>query len=368
MPTSTATALRGVAASPFRFLGKSFIPYLGLAALIAMFSAATLATSAFLERPLDYGMAARLSQLYSVMVPVFLGLLLIGAFVRMALVEKPKSPSRHLAQKIRAFFGDADRLVGMAIMSFLVVLFMANFGFMKDSIPLLHPFSWDSAFHKLDRLLFAGTDPWRLTFAIFGTPLATTAINAVYHAWVFVIYLFLLAAVCSVLEKRTKIVFLYAFMFTWMIGGVLLAIVLSSAGPVYFARLGLGSDFEPLMTTLRQFNDVSPVWSLTVQEMLWDSYSGKTSMLSGISAMPSMHVASTTIVTLLAYRINRKFGHLMLVFTALIFIGSVHLGWHYAADGLLGILVAIASWHTAKWVATRDEAFQRWVLGRAEVD
>lgn len=368
MSTSSTAALRDTVFGPFRFLIRAALPYAGLAALVALLSLATLATSALIDRPFDYGMARRLSQLYSVMMPVFLALLVVIAFVRMAVVEKPESPARHLATKIRSFFADPDRLVGMAVMSALIVIFMANFSFMKDAIPTLHPFSWDSAFQRLDRFLFAGTDPWHITFALFGTPMATTAITAVYHAWVFVIYFFLLAAVCGLIEKRLTLVFLYAFMITWTVGGVLLAIAFSSAGPVYFARLGLGADYEPQMELLRQFNEALPVWSLTVQEMLWDSYSGNSGVISGISAMPSMHVASSVVVTLLAFRIHRNFGRAMLVFTAIMIVGSVHLGWHYAVDGMLGALVAWGAWFAAERIAGLDVALQHKMLKRARLD
>lgn len=368
MLTSTANVARNASAAPLAFLAKSVVSHAGLAFFTALFAVATLATSALIDRPFHYGMAGRLSKLYSVMVPVFLAILLIGAFIRMASVERPASPARHFARKIRGFACDSERLVGMAIMSALLVWFMAGFAFMKESIPALQPFDWDSTFRDWDRMLFGGVDPWRLTFAVFGTPAATTLINAAYHAWVFVIYMTLLAAVFGVLPRRQQLVFLYAFMFTWAIGGVALATIFSSAGPVYFERLGLGGDFEPQMALLRQFNEVSPVWSLTVQEMLWTAYQRNGGDISGISAMPSMHVASSIIVMLLAYRINRGLGHLMLAFTNVMMIGSVHLGWHYAVDGLFGAALALACWYAAERVAALDLAFQRRMLPRVGSD
>jgi hypothetical protein len=368
MLTSTADAGRGADVRQFRFLARVLVSYAGLAALLIVFALATLATAMFLARPINYGMAQGLSALYSLMMPVFLLLLLVIAFVRMAVVERPGEPIRHFASTIRNFIVDPERVAGMAIMSVLVMFFMANFSIMKDTIPLLHPFSWDQTFQHWDRFLFGGLDAWELTFATFGTPAATTAINAAYNCWLFVIYMFLLGAVCGLLAKRLQLVFLYAFIFTWVVGGVVLAIVFSSAGPVYFARLGLGDDFEPQMQLLRQFNEVSPVWSLTVQELLWTAYSTDKGFISGISAMPSMHVASTVVVTMLAYRINRVFGHAMLAFSAVIFIGSVHLGWHYAVDGLLGAAIAVACWYAAERVAGLDLAFQRRVLGRLRAE
>ena len=45
-----------------------------------------------------------------------------------------------------------------------------------------------------------------------------------------------------------------------------------------------------------------------------------------------------------AYSLNRWFGHTMAAYAALIFIGSIHLGWHYAVDGVIGIAGALAIW------------------------
>jgi membrane-associated phospholipid phosphatase len=84
--------------------------------------------------------------------------------------------------------------------------------------------------------------------------------------------------------------------------------------------------------------------------------------------MPSMHVASSIIVMLLAYRINRGLGHLMLAFTNVMMIGSVHLGWHYAVDGLFGAALALACWYAAERVAALDLAFQRRMLPRVGSD
>ena len=201
MLTSTANVARNASAAPLAFLAKSVVSHAGLAFFTALFAVATLATSALIDRPFHYGMAGRLSKLYSVMVPVFLAILLIGAFIRMASVERPASPARHFARKIRGFACDSERLVGMAIMSALLVWFMAGFAFMKESIPALQPFDWDSTFRDWDRMLFGGVDPWRLTFAVFGTPAATTLINAAYHAWVFVIYMTLLVPQVIILES-----------------------------------------------------------------------------------------------------------------------------------------------------------------------
>lgn len=344
-------------------LMRLLVPHAGVIAFVLLFALAAYVTTIVVERPRNYGMGEILFALYLVMTPVFFGLLVVGAFVRMAFVEKPEKPLQHFARKIGRFVFDRDRMAGAAILSLFVPLYMICFSLMRDALPSINPFSWDVAFQQWDRLLFFGHDGWQLTFALFGTPLATSIINAAYHLWLFLIYMFLLCVVFRATSRQLQLTALYAFLFTWTFGGVVLATVFSSAGPVYFARLGLGGDFEPQMALLRQFNEISPVWALRVQEILWSGYVGNDADIRGITAMPSMHVASSVLMAMLAFRVHRLFGYVMTAFAAVIMIGSVHLAWHYAVDGLLGAVVALASWYAAERVAQFDLGLQRRLLG-----
>jgi hypothetical protein len=38
---------------------------------------------------------------------------------------------------------------------------------------------------------------------------------------------------------------------------------------------------------------------------------------------------------------------LMTAYALMIWIGSVHLGWHYATDGLVGVLMMLGLWKAA---------------------
>src|SRR3546814_14370489 len=40
-------------------------------------------------------------------------------------------------------------------------------------------------------------------------------------------------------------------------------------------------------------------------------------------------------------------------FAALIYVGSIHLGWHYAVDGLAAAAATLAIWHGVDWYLTR---------------
>ena len=45
------------------------------------------------------------------------------------------------------------------------------------------------------------------------------------------------------------------------------------------------------------------------------------------------------------WRTGRVSRYASLLFALVIFIGSIHLGWHYAVDGLVSFTVVIALWH-----------------------
>ena len=65
--------------------------------------------------------------------------------------------------------------------------------------------------------------------------------------------------------------------------------------------------------------------------------------------MPSLHVAVPVLFTIVAWGIDRRLGALFGVYTALILVGSVHLGWHYAVDGYVTLALVPAVW----WLAGR---------------
>lgn len=127
-------------------------------------------------------------------------------------------------------------------------------------------------------------------------------------------------------------------------GGFFLAMGLSSAGPCFYERLGLGSDYHPLLQALAAADRIYPIWALSTQDILWSGYIGATPGSLGISAFPSMHVAMAVLFALYAARRSWLVGLLMWAFAAIIMVGSVVLGWHYAVDGYASVLISIAIW------------------------
>ena len=105
--------------------------------------------------------------------------------------------------------------------------------------------------------------------------------------------------------------------------------------------------YQPLMKYLNNAQKFFPIWALNTQEMLWKSYeSNKIGLGSGISAMPSMHLSTSILFTLVGWRSNRLLGVLFSIFAVVIMLGSVLLAWHYAIDGYVAILFTLLIWYT----------------------
>lgn len=293
--------------------------------------------------PFDPGMAQTLAMLFSVLLPWFVVILVVWHLIQMAIYVRPEKPIAQFLADMKNLIGDAERMANGALSLLLITLFIGTFSYFKSIVPFLNPFQWDVKFAELDRLIHFGFDPYTLLAPVFASPLATTILNALYHLWFFMVYFIVFLASFSSRKSQSGSIFLLAFVLTFAIGGNLLATVFSSAGPVYYERLGYGGDFTPLMEMLNGFNETMPVWALSVQEALWQSHTNG-GPISGISAMPSMHVASTTLLALYGFRYARWAGVLLGLFAVSIMVGSVHLGWHYAIDGYFGAALAVICW------------------------
>lgn len=231
-----------------------------------------------------------------------------------------------------------------------------SFSLMKSLIPMFHPFSMDPFLHEADRFLHFGHDPWALLQPLLGHPLITFAIDRLYALWLFVIYFALLLQITSTANPRLRLNFLLSSALAWPVIGGVIATLLSSAGPCYFdAVVGGPGPYAPLMDYLRHTVQGTPLpgirvpidlMALRVQNLLWGFYqSGDFGIGFGVSAAPSMHVASTWLVARMLQHYGRIPAILGWSFFGVILVGSVHLGWHYALDGYIAILLAWIIWH-----------------------
>lgn len=299
-----------------------------------------------------------------------IGIAIFGAFALWYLyharvLKVPDFPA--LAwQRIRGDFLHRDRLF-LALPIFVLWPITASaFSYLKSVMPLVQPFYLDSLLYRWDNVLHFGIDPWRILQPFVGYTWITYLINFVYALWFFVFQAVLVLQACATGNRKRRMQYLVTMALAWALIGNLAATLMSSAGPCYFGLVVDGPNpYAPLMAYLYGVADNLSVsafghelhvsfTALVLQDLLWQSQvSGDYGIAKGISAAPSMHIASTWIIWRLAWSMGRAariFGSLFLLF---IFVGSIHLGWHYALDGYLAIVGAWMLWRLTGWLLDR---------------
>lgn len=327
-----------------------------LLAIPLAFGLASYLTTGGLEQShdMDFGLFA--ISFIGVMMPILLLAVVTVRFIRLVVHVRPERPLLALIKDVGAFLACPRRLANGLPMVVALFVFMQAFSHIKINIPNFQPFVWDETFMELDRWLHFGYHPWELLQPLLGYPLVTLVINLVYNIWFMVMWMVWVWMAFDTRSTVLRTQFFLAFMLCWIVGGSLLAVLLSSAGPCYYSLLGLAPDpFAPLMAYLHETHQQYPLFAIDTQATLWDAYKGEQTVVAGVSAMPSMHNATAVLFALLGWRKGRTLGILLTVFALFILIGSVHLGWHYAIDGYLGALIAVVAWWIAGYIARRYE-------------
>ncbi len=281
---------------------------------------------------------------------------LIGAAIEYV-VENKSFSFRRIDEKIHH-----DQLLtweraAYVTVPFLLVPFFASFfTALKTAIPTIHPFAYDELFMEMDVWLHFGTAPWEWLQPLLGHPLITSIISFFYNLWLPLMYLFLWWHVLSAKSPKLRMQYLYSFIFAWSLLGGLAAVLLSSAGPVYYEHFVDGvNPYAALLSYHQVAAEVFPNWALTAQAYLWENFTSNTDGIgAGISAMPSLHVSVAFLMALTAWRTSRIFGAVMYAYLGMILIGSVHLAWHYAVDGYLSLILTYGIWCLSGWIVKRS--------------
>jgi hypothetical protein len=291
------------------------------------------------------------------------GFLGIGALLWLLYIHRPRGGADTSPFKIIARWGNArwtrDRMLGLIWPPLLFASLMASFNAFKQMVLPIAGFRYDPLFAALDRALFFGEDPWRLTHAVFSSPAATGLINAAYHGWF--VPMALGVAVCAWLPRATyrlRVQYLLSYIAVWIGIGSVLAFLMPAAGPCFYASFTGDADFLPLFDRLagQQAALGTPLSALEFQHDLLALHGGDRLVVGGgISAMPSVHNALAALFAFAAFGVNRAAGWIASGYALMIWIGSIHLGWHYAIDGLAALPLAWGIWIVAGRIADRLE-------------
>ena len=252
--------------------------------------------------------------------------------------ERPLAELKRMILSSRGAIGAA--LAGAMLAGIDMLFFM----WIKPELTAVSPFWADRAFADIDHFIFR-TDPWRL---FRGLDLTAHA-SAYSFFWAVAI----MATVVWLLAQKpsqARSASLLAYFAIWSVFGTIGQLLLSSAGPLFYQRVGLGVRFAELTAS------VPPVTHI-VSEYLWKMHTdGLLGVGAGISAMPSLHIATVAWIYLVFRALRSRFAPLAALFAIYMWAMSVALGWHYAIDGIVGAAGAIGCcWASAKWLGrSRD--------------
>jgi hypothetical protein len=336
-----------------------------LIALVTLHLAAAAAMPVILGRRLAFRFSLVDSYLFLGMIGV-LALFIVGAadVLISAVRTRTPHPLAHAWRRIVDHHLTAARWIGGVMVMALMPLFTVSFSFLQALAPLLHPVDWDPAFADWDRRLHFGRAPWEWLQPLLGHPAITSMLSMAYASWFFVLYGVMFWQAFSRRDRVRRMQFFLTQMLIWIVLGNVLGTLFLSGGPVYFGRLtGLPDPFLPLMDYLHAAARQWPNVTLGVQERLWEVYrvNGRNGVINGaVMAMPSLHVAVAFSLCLVGRTAHRLAGWALGLFTLVILISTVHLGWHYAIDGYAGILGALAIWICIGWLLRRP-AVAEWL-------
>ncbi len=205
---------------------------------------------------------------------------------------------------------------------------MIAFMWIKPLLNYLVPFWADPLFADIDHVLFLGHEPW----ALF-TWLNSSLTAIFYHRGWFAMMILALLVISKAPPSPEKSAVMLSYFVLWSVVGPLIHTLFPAAGPVFFAQMGYGDRFAGLYG--------APETEL-LAGYLWAIYSSTSfGPGSGISAMPSMHIATTVWMIIGFYILARRWVVPTAIAGLLIFLLSISLGWHYAIDGIVGAASAV---------------------------
>ncbi|MDQ6800648.1 MAG: phosphatase PAP2 family protein [Acidobacteriota bacterium] len=255
------------------------------------------------------------------LVPAFAVQALIGIGIRMAVARARRSEYVSVIRS-RRWIADSVRIILFSALSVHV------YGWIKLSVPLLHPQLFDSELWSIDRSIFLGHSPNIFFLDLFSTSLR-------FFDWTYANVFIASLNIASIYflserDERLRIGFANSNTLMWL-AGAWLYMLIPSLGPAY----RFPSVWLPLSAMLTNTQQLQRVLMNNYQHVL---HNQQVNILLGIAAFPSLHVAFGVLVTLwMRGRWRLLFG----LITLIIFLGSVITGWHYLIDSIAGAVLAV---------------------------
>ncbi len=218
-------------------------------------------------------------------------------------------------------------------------LLMHVYFWIKLLVPLLNRRMFDQDLWDLEQRVLGGFSPNILFIEMFSQPATLRVIDWSYANIFFASTLIAMAYFLSEPSRRIRVAFANGYALMW-IAGAWLYMLVPSVGPAYRFpdiwmpygdSLQMTQRFQALL--MRNYRNVLTAASGETR--------GGTSIVLGIGAFPSLHVAAQMYVFLWMRRLWTSGEVLFGIFVVVIFLGSMITGWHYFIDGVAGAALAL---------------------------
>ncbi|RYP89069.1 phosphatase PAP2 family protein [Nocardioides guangzhouensis] len=192
----------------------------------------------------------------------------------------------------------------------------------------------DGQLLDLDKALFLGHSPAELLHDLFGQGDAAVFFSVVYRSFTYLIPLSVVGTL-AVLRVRNSYVMLWSGIWVWILGVASYYLVPSvgpfAAAPAEFAGL------RPTAITDTQLEYVTERNHLLATPASPDAF-------ASIGAFASLHVAFTCVILLVsAYYRWRVLTAVLAVYLVGVILSTVYFGWHFVADDIAGVVIAVLS-------------------------
>jgi hypothetical protein len=222
---------------------------------------------------------------------------------------------------------------------------------LKSQLPFIEgkDHKFDRELFSLDKAMFLGHEPAIVLHNLLGDGISAEFLSTVY-LW-FLPLVPLALAVWLVWSRNLGFGYWFATSqcVAWTLGTV-----------SYYALPTLGPGFQHpwLYQTIddtsagRLMNSLanSRVWAINTSA---PSLMDITSFLSGVAGFASLHVAITLLVALMI-QYTTTLRWLKIVFwvnASITAVATLYFGWHYVADDIAGVAIALVSFHVGAWAS-----------------
>lgn len=244
-----------------------------------------------------------------------------------------------------------DRWLSIVTPPLTVTILLCAFNIYKQLELPAAGFQAEPFLANVDEALF-GADAWMITHWLFGSPWVTEALDLAYHAWFLPMTLGVVLCSFARPGSRLALRYLMSYALLWIVLGTIVAYLIPASGPCFYQYFQPdGSRFGQLTNLLSQQDlflrghGLPGLRAIEYQQLLLHDFRSSNVVFgAGISAMPSLHNAISVLFACAGYHADRRIGRLLSGYAVLIWVGSIHLGWHYAIDGIVAGVLTIAIW------------------------